>query len=95
MLQCLREADTIQRLLLHSIDHVRKANSRNLQQGARHIVDMCELRAQSPSILDARRPGNYQRITHAAKMRGDRLPPLKGVLPIHPQPAAYTLRGTR
>src|SRR5271154_7151031 len=72
----VRHADALDRMLLHSVDEGRLRQTRHLKDGWRDVDHVMELTAELACPLDSLGPMYDRPVTRATPMRGDLLGPL-------------------
>ena len=67
--QARRKRGALERHLLHAVDHLRRLDAYDIEQGRHEIAGMAELVAQLASRGDTLVPGHHQRIADTAAVR--------------------------
>ena len=77
VIEAVDHADAFDWLLLHAVHFGGLWNVSGLEDGRRDIDRMVELGANPTAVLDARRPGNHDRVACPTKMRCNLFAPLE------------------
>jgi hypothetical protein len=92
----VRHADAVQRLLQHAVDQGRRGQLRGFENGRRDVDHVMELRADLALRLDAVGPVDDRAVAGAAEMRCDLLGPLvRRVHRVRPADGVVVLRARR